>query len=353
MNYTKMLEFFVENRIQLNESQLKSLQESSNSNKLSQDQKKEITSSLNKNYGPKINTIVQSCLKSVADLSKYCEDSTYGEFRGFYANNDNFIAQIDLPSYAYTNKPDNKNEVHKLINKYVKDTTSFATLLKKTISAQIGQGLFTTNVRDLYNDYPSGVYKTTMLYCYDNGNYIPPFDLSVSLIATPKLIKSLTPTNDQITNIKNQNYINKFKKFNEFLKKPFRLNNSFSASDIMAICRIIGMSSDQLNSIISRNISQIGKVETINPNWFSDPDYAKSMINKIGTQYYEIEDIGGEYDLIYSIKMRKLYLLGYEHNDFCEFYKDYPFDAPEEFEDAIYFDTNMRNELAKLYKTVK
>ena len=51
--------------------------------------------------------------------------------------------------------------------------------------------------------------------------------------------------------------------FVKFLKHPGKLSGSITSAHISDICRIIGISSNKLNSIISKNIKAIGSAIVI------------------------------------------------------------------------------------------
>lgn len=327
------------------EKKIKALKEASQSG-LSNDQLQEICDQLNKNYANKFKSIVNISLNQFKELKNNIYFSPeFGKYTDDYDDSDDIPKLcIYLYDYAYNiGRNIEKNEQIKLVKQWISDVNKFSSILSKTTQSQLGKKLFYIK-NNIKRD------SELILDCINQQGFVPSNGSIIYIIPTDSLIKTLTPSENQINEKKKQRYIELFKKFKQFLKQPFRLKgNSFTINHIADICRLIGMSTDQLNSMVSKNFKPFEKISIIKGSWFNDMN--DSDFDFCGREFYIIDN-WGEGGVGYFPKVKKMYWFGFEHNDFEEFYNNWPYNS-QEFEDALYGDDELKKQLIDLYNSIK
>lgn len=323
---------------------LKGIRESSD---LNDNQIRFILKTLDSDYIKKIETIAKKELNKFSALKKQSYDGFdyYNNFGFDRAENFFYCRLVSFENYAF-NSDESEKEILKLFNDYISDVSSYAKSLRTALSdiKNMKVEIFDSNGEF----YPLSDYKRVMLNRFKESKYFPDNHLAVYVIANKQLITSITPTDSYINEIKRKKYEDLYIKFAQFVKKPSKLNGSFGMNQVADICKIIGLSSADLNDKISKNITSMGTKYILDPNKMDDSDYGKNVSKRLG-ECYEIESFDAEL-ILYSIENKKIYWVDLEHSECSEFYNNYPFES-KELGDVVY-DEDEKKSVKEIFKQI-
>lgn len=316
------------------------LEEASGSS-LSNKQLEAIIKAVSKTYATAIKSAIK-CLQSFKNLKEAAFNikGSYG-FR-YDRYNDEVSCYVEgFDNYPY-NKGANGKEAVKLLNEFKTDLKKYLAEVNKqnpdshfVIMDDEGFGI------DSYADY--------MKRYIEKSDFVPSNSIGLYIILKKKDYMKFAVSDSELKEAEKKNFLRKYDEFAKFLKNPHRLTgNLFWSGTIVAICNIIGMSSNELNSIVSSNIKPMN-AKKINAEWFeNDPAWGKKVSAKLG-DCVVLEASDGE-ELVYSVPNKKMYILSFEHTECEEFFNsDYPY-IDRDFEEAIYDDKDLKAELKKMFK---
>jgi hypothetical protein len=313
---------------------------------LSNKQMEFVYEKLNKECLPELEKIAKVELDKFPKLKKYCSTLADYYFEGSL-DKGLYTTFAIIGNYAYEEDAEDK-EAEKLIDEYIKDIVAFGKVLKQKF-APLKFGIYISDD----SDRKPAEYKKYMIDNIRNEHSVYPDELIIYAVVTKSTIKRLTPNESDISESEKSKYTKIYTEFAKFVKHPFKLTgSSFWSAHLADVCKILGISSDKFNSVISKNIKPIGKPFIINgDNFENDPDWGKSLSKKLG-QCYLIEDTSDADQIIYSTSTKKMYWINYEHTECEVFFNNLPFNS-KELEDVVYEDLANKEERSAVIELFK
>lgn len=307
---------------------------------LSDSQMNEVKNAAKKNFAPAIKSALK-CLQSFGNLKSVSFGIRASQGFRYDKYNDEVSCYIEgFDNYAY-NKSATGSEAIKLLNEFKSDISKYFSMIQKE---NPGVNFVIMD----YEGYDIGGFTEYMKKYVNKYDKVPSNSIGLYILLKKSEYEKLAPSESDIKEAEMKKYLKKYDEFAKFLKSPHKLSGSFWSGTIFAICKIIGMSSSELNSIVSSNIKPTG-TKKINGNWFdNDPDWGKKISAKLGS-CYTIESSDGE-EIVYSVPNKKMYWISYEHTECEEFFNEnYPY-VDRDFEEAVYENDELKAELKKRFK---
>lgn len=279
-------------------------------NKLTDNQILEIRKSLYKKYSSTMRS-ASAIVSKNKDLNKVKFEANGNGFE-YFPNQDIFVGDIVcFDSYAYHDGLEGKEAV----KSYDKMKNDILNLMKELKSNSKFKDV---NFRLMGDDGESlNEYITSMKKCASSGS-VPSNMVYLSIIVKrSEFCKMIVPDNHKSDFYDDEMLCRKYDEFVKFLKYPKMLAGGFFwCGTLKDMCIIIEMSYTELYSIISKNIKLSG-AEMIDPKYFEDPNYGKKVSKSVG-KCIKIEQYDGD-EVVWSVDKKKLFYIGYEHNEFGDF----------------------------------
>lgn len=315
---------------------------------LQEKQREHLFKLLDEEYLTKIKPIAKKELQKFKDHNKNSFGLDSGHFVSFDSEDYN-CKLVTFDNYAYRQQSKSDKEILQLFDKFCKDVTMYTNRLKQSIKTLKLKGL-KVEVVESEEWTPFSEYQKNMRYWFKQEGRMPSNSVSILLTINGKVGNSLTPSVDAVKDSDTKKYMDLYIQFANFIKNPSKIIGNFDPTYIADICKICGISSSKLNEIVSKNMKSNGYTFTLDPEYFNDPDWAKSMSDRLGDCYelwYDNADT-----LVYSLSKKKLYWVNYEHDECEEFYNNYPYDS-KEFGEILYDNKeDEKNSIKDLFKKI-
>ena len=296
---------------------------------MSDKQRTELINLLNKKYVNEISKVYKSCISKCPKLKKYTYNRSNLQFRyDKYIDPDSIVCYIDaFSNYPYEDGVEGEKAI-KLLNDMKNDLNKLDNLLKENLKPLKVTHKFLDADEDTY-DSISGYIDIMSKYIKDYG-YVPSNVITLYIIIKIDKVKSLIPSEDAIKKSERDKYLKLYDDFAKFIKHPYKLSGTgFWSGHIHDICKLIGMSSERFNELVSDNISTVGS----KVSYKTDDEFNNYLNTRIGDHY--ILESSDSTRLVYSINKKRVYYIDYESEE-CEiFYNNYPYTS-KELEDFVY-----------------
>jgi hypothetical protein len=304
---------------------------------------------LNSDYLDQIKKIVKEEVRKFSKLNRNSYNLNQYDFMFDSHNKTCTYNAVSFGSYVDEINRSNTKERIKALNEFVKDVSLF----KKALSKQLSSLKFTVQVIEA--DYGSSLeeFKYYIKEEIKEG-FINEASMIVQVSPNASLLKSITPSEEQLSSAEKTKYEKLYSEFAKFIKQPHKLSGNFWSGTIADICRLLGISSEKLNSVVSKNIKAISAAKPLS-NGFSDTNWGEDIVKKLGNCYVleNINSASGDY-LVYSISNEKLYYICYEHSECEVFFNKFPYNS-KELEDVVYeefADEEERSAVIELFKRI-
>lgn len=310
---------------------------------LSDKQIVELTERVRNQYVDPVYKIYKKIINKHARLKK----SAYEMDPDIYydKNNKTFWITIDcFENYAYGNAA-SESEMKSLMKQFEKDAIAFEKDIKKATSKMTGIDIYVRGAD--FDDDSIQQFISCMINYIDEYGMVPSNEISLEICVDESVYTKLIPSENEIKEKDKIKYIQLYEEFIKFIKSPYKLGRTLWSAHIADICRIMNISSEKLNKIISKNIKSVGSKSKVFNGSFDE--WERDISKSLG-DCYTIDSWGGSGDVVaYSIKHKKLYWLCAEHSECEVFYRNFPYYS-REFEDAAGgFDDELVDELRNLF----
>ena len=317
--------------------------ESSKDIELNRKQIQEISKLLTEKYGKTYIQLYKKTINKFDRLRKVSFD--YGA-HGFVYNDwlNTFDLKVDgFDNYAYRTCK-TEEEMRKVTNEFKRDITAFLKEFKASTPNEKGISVI---LEESEEGCTLSEYFSMINEVIEKHKTVPSNDLTLIIRINESIYKALIPSESQIKENEKNQYLKLYDEFVKFLKNPHKLSGNLWSGIISDICRIIGLSSAELNNIISKNIKSVGNKVSLYQKEFEDSVWENDIAKKLGDCYI-LESMDSD-KLVYSINNKKLYWINYEHGECEVFYNDYPYNS-REFEEVLYDDPDTLKVVKALFK---
>ena len=229
--------------------------------------------------------------------------------------------------YISKNKNIDPTDNIELVEKFKSDINKLKNLLKNKFSDYDFKVICPNddeNIDSHINDYKKTL--KAKKHDIDDSSYV----IVCIMINNKKYKKYLTDPDVSIDSKDKNMYISLYDKFAKFLNNPNnRMGAGFWSGHLADICKIIGMTDSELNSIISKNINT-SKATTIVKICGKDAEEIneiKYVSDYVGDCCF-LDDYD-EYLIVYSVNDKKVYLVNAEHTDVVPFVYNFPTHSKE------------------------